>query len=533
MSTLSQSQAVTSIPLNKLIPWDGNVRKTNSTEAIGELQSSIAAHGILQSLVVRKTSRGKFAVVAGRRRYLALSALADDGSIAIDAPVPCRVLPGSADAKEISLAENVVRAPMHPADQFEAFRELADSGSTPADIAARFGITEAAVKKRLRLARVSPTVFESYRQGELTLEQVQAFAVSDDHTAQECLFSELTQWNDEPESIRDALTQDDVAGTDKRTRFVTIAAYEEAGGALRRDLFAEGDHGVFLLDSGLLDRLTLEKLQLLAEELKAEGWKWTQAIPEFDYEARGSFQVRRPEPLPLSDDAAAERRQLAEEYQNLFDSLEEGDEETSDRLDAIESRIAELEDTGRAYIPEVLAVAGAIVTIGGDGEAEILRGLIRPEDLPEEETRPDASSREGRPDYSAALVQSLTEIKSAAIGAALSERPDIALASVVHALASGVFRQFHPESSLQISGRATHYRETSLGLDKLETRMSNGRSVFPMRKAICGTGVWPRIRTLFLNSSPSALRRASTRSRRRGTGPRLLVYLTQTGWRGL
>jgi ParB family chromosome partitioning protein len=69
--------------------------------------------------------------------------------------VSCRA---RADATEISLTENVVRAPMHPADQYEAFRDLIDSGSTAEEIAARFGISEIAVRKRLKLARVSPTV---------------------------------------------------------------------------------------------------------------------------------------------------------------------------------------------------------------------------------------------------------------------------------------------------------------------------------------------------------------------------------------
>jgi len=55
----------TDIPLNKLVAWDGNVRKTASN-GIDELAASIAAHGLLQSLVVRKHGRGKFAVVAGR-----------------------------------------------------------------------------------------------------------------------------------------------------------------------------------------------------------------------------------------------------------------------------------------------------------------------------------------------------------------------------------------------------------------------------------------------------------------------------------
>ena len=44
----------TTIPLNKLFAWDGNVRKTESDKAIDELAASIASHGLLQSLVVRK-----------------------------------------------------------------------------------------------------------------------------------------------------------------------------------------------------------------------------------------------------------------------------------------------------------------------------------------------------------------------------------------------------------------------------------------------------------------------------------------------
>lgn len=168
------TDAVTSIPLTKLIAWSGNVRKTGASERLEELTASIAAHGLLQSLIVRKTSRGKFAVIAGQRRLRALTALAKGGSIENDMPIPCRVVSGQADATEISLTENVVRAPMHPADQFDAFRELIDRGATPADIAARFGITEAVVRKRLKLARVSPIVFDAYREGKLTLEQVAA-----------------------------------------------------------------------------------------------------------------------------------------------------------------------------------------------------------------------------------------------------------------------------------------------------------------------------------------------------------------------
>jgi ParB family transcriptional regulator, chromosome partitioning protein len=95
---------ITNIPLNKLTAWERNVRKTQ-TKGIDELAASIDAHGLLQSLVVRKDGK-KFAVVAGNRRLAALAALLKAGKIDAGFEVPCQVIENNADATEISLAEN-------------------------------------------------------------------------------------------------------------------------------------------------------------------------------------------------------------------------------------------------------------------------------------------------------------------------------------------------------------------------------------------------------------------------------------------
>jgi len=79
----------TAIALNKLLAWQGNVRKTDPDKGIDELAASIAAHGLLQSLVVRKDKRGKFAVVAVQRRLLALKSLAESEMIDADRPIAC------------------------------------------------------------------------------------------------------------------------------------------------------------------------------------------------------------------------------------------------------------------------------------------------------------------------------------------------------------------------------------------------------------------------------------------------------------
>lgn len=465
-SSTSTYLPIGTIPLNKLIPWDGNVRKTGANEGIEELKASIAAHGVLQSLVVRKTTRGKYAVVAGERRLRALTALAKDGEIESDKPVPCHILAASADAKEISLTENAVRVQMHPADQFEAFRDLIDAGSAPADIAARFGITEAVVKQRMRLARVSPAILSAYREGTLTLEQVQAFAVSDDHAAQDRVLEDLPDWNDEPETIRSALTEGEITATDKRVRFITLEAYEAAGGAVRRDLFADDDDGIFVLDVQLLNRLAMDKLRLEAEAILAEGWKWVEPALEFGYEARGQFRRLHAVRLPLSDEAAAERKALSDEYDSLFDNLSEDDEETSDRLNDIESRIEELEDTECAYTPDVIAIAGAVVTIGHDAEIDVVRGLVKSEDEPEGDEA-SCEPRKERPEFSAPLVESLSEARSSAIGMTLAKNPDFALAAVVHALASDILVMGPAKSCLRLSASVTYYKAESHGTTTL------------------------------------------------------------------
>src|SRR6266853_3690907 len=141
---------ITNIPLNKLTAWEGNVRKTQNKAGIDELAASIKAHGLQQNLVVKKDGK-KFSVVAGARRLKALQLLAKAGDIKDTYDVPCRITEAD-DATEISLAENVMREDMHPADQFEAFRELADNGEPAADIGARFGRSESHVMKLLKLA---------------------------------------------------------------------------------------------------------------------------------------------------------------------------------------------------------------------------------------------------------------------------------------------------------------------------------------------------------------------------------------------
>ena len=72
---------IQSIPLKKLVPSPRNVRKVSDAIADAQLKADIAARGLLQNLVVRKATRGKFEVEAGGRRLAQLQALAEELSL--------------------------------------------------------------------------------------------------------------------------------------------------------------------------------------------------------------------------------------------------------------------------------------------------------------------------------------------------------------------------------------------------------------------------------------------------------------------
>jgi ParB family chromosome partitioning protein len=158
------------IPLNKLVSSPVNVRRTGVNDGIGDLAANIAALGLLQNLQVRAAAGNRFEVVAGSRRLAALKLLVKQKTLTAKTPIACHVL-GDEDAGEVSLAENMMRVPMHPADQFEAFRALADSGKGPEEIAARFGTTATIVRQRMKLASVSPALLAVYRAQEMSLDQ--------------------------------------------------------------------------------------------------------------------------------------------------------------------------------------------------------------------------------------------------------------------------------------------------------------------------------------------------------------------------
>lgn len=457
------------VPLSKLVPSPDNVRRTGRETGIAELAASIAAHSLLQNLTVTPVldaegnETGKFAVVAGQRRLAALKLLAKQKRILKTYPVPCARV--TADIEEVSLAENALQVPMHPADQYEAFARLNERGLAAEDIAARFGVTPAVVKQRLRLGAVSPVIMQAYRDDELTLGQVMAFTITEDHGVQERVYRELS-WNREAAYIRRILTEGHVEANDRRVRFITVEAYKAAGGALIRDLFQD-DHEGWLIDVALVNRLTMDKLEDAAAPVRAEGWKWVAAHPEFHYGMAAGMRRIYPRDPVLNETEAAQLAALEAEYEALseqHDGADELDEATAETFAKLEAAIAAIAGTP-VYAPEDVARAGAFVTLDHAGALRIERGYMKPEDTPPAETRAAMHDRDGAVSPEIAgdtndagaisdrLAAELSAHRTAALRARLAANGTVALIAVVHALALSAFYHRPEQAVLQIAIR--------------------------------------------------------------------------------
>ena len=489
--TLSASR---DIPFNKLVLSQSNVRRLKAGVSIEELAEDIVRRGLLQSLNVRPVldddgvETGMFEIPAGGRRYRALELLVKGKRLNKTAPVPCVVREAATEisAEEDSLAENAHRAALHPLDQFRAFRTLRDQGLTEEEIAARFFVSTAIVKQRLKLVTVSETLLDAYAEDEMTLDQLMAFTVSSDHARQEQVWESIQHsWSKEAYQIRRMLTENTVRASDRRVRFVTTDTYEAAGGIVLRDLFQDDDGG-WIENVPLLEQLVADKLKAEAETIAGEGWKWIEVAADFPYGHTQGLRSITGTPVDLTEDERAQREAL----RNELDDLEAEYAEADELPDEVDVRLSEIEDTLEAfesrsvhYDSAEIPRAGTFVSIRHDGQLSVDRGYVRPEDeVADGDTGGSAAGGEdGAGDPTGAvqrtvitiggeqsghdddedvvkplperLVTELTAHRTLALRDALASNPHVAMTALLHKLVRDTFQHVSSTGCLEVSVR--------------------------------------------------------------------------------
>lgn len=123
-------------------------RRVFDDAELAHLADSIARHGVLQPVVVRKAKEGSarpYELVVGERRWRA-------SQLAGRERIPATILDvAPRDLLEIALIENVQRQDLNPIELAQAFRELMEEGATQEQVGQRVGMDRSTVSNHLRL----------------------------------------------------------------------------------------------------------------------------------------------------------------------------------------------------------------------------------------------------------------------------------------------------------------------------------------------------------------------------------------------
>jgi ParB family chromosome partitioning protein len=359
------------IQLSKLVVSPLNVRTIDANkQADKELLASIRKNGVIQNLVVINKGN-KYEVVAGGRRLATLLLLLEAKEIKKTYPVNCLVAGNADDATRLSLVENINRADMHIVEQLRAFNSLISEGSTIADISVSFGFSKVHVKRILALAVVNPIILDAFANGDLKMDALEAFTVTDNHDLQLECFESNTFMN--PSNIRRMLTESGYSSTSKIAKFVGKADYKKAGGVVIPDLFKTEEN---FADGDILRDLAREKLcKLIDAEPRNKGYQW------IEWDTTGSFD---------SDDYG----QMRGEYRGVPEALEKQlaeAEETyrsldwdSDENETVELLIDSLNAEKDDYLFfsfEQMKYSGVVATYDVNGVVSFRRGLTRGDDM--------------------------------------------------------------------------------------------------------------------------------------------------------
>ncbi|HEX7802136.1 MAG TPA: ParB/RepB/Spo0J family partition protein [Pseudoxanthomonas sp.] len=141
------------IPVKQLQPGKYQPRMAMDPAKLSELAESIKAQGVIQPIVVRELSPGKFEIVAGERRWRASQ---EAGLAAV--PVVVRDL-DDRTVIAMALIENIQREDLNPLEEAQSLQRLIGEFSlTHAEAAEAVGRSRAAVSNLLRLLELPPAI---------------------------------------------------------------------------------------------------------------------------------------------------------------------------------------------------------------------------------------------------------------------------------------------------------------------------------------------------------------------------------------
>jgi ParB family chromosome partitioning protein len=160
------------VDVDRLIPNTFQPRTQLDDSRLDDLARSIKSNGVIQPIVVRRTTGDRFQIIAGERRWRAAQKA---GLLRV--PIVVREVAAGQESSllEMALIENIQRENLNPIDEAVAYRRLADEFAlTQESIATAVGKDRASVANFMRLLRLPAEVQAEVAGGRLSMGHARA-----------------------------------------------------------------------------------------------------------------------------------------------------------------------------------------------------------------------------------------------------------------------------------------------------------------------------------------------------------------------
>lgn len=171
----TENGGVITVSLNDIEPNREQPRKDFDEEALSELAESIAEHGLIQPIVVKPETNGRYSIIAGERRWRAcrMAGLYEVPVVIKDADPQ--------ELMELALIENLQREDLNAVEEALGYRSLIDSfGLTQEQVAQRMGKSRTAVTNALRLLNLTDEELQAVRLGTISAGHARALLSVED-----------------------------------------------------------------------------------------------------------------------------------------------------------------------------------------------------------------------------------------------------------------------------------------------------------------------------------------------------------------
>ncbi len=183
----SQQEEVKQISVKEIVPSPYQPRSVFDDDRIDELCQTIRTHGVIQPIVVR-VRNGKFEIIAGERRWRAVSKLGKDTIPAIIREI------NDSQAASVALIENLQREGLTALEEAIAYQKLIDLHQlTQESLAQRLGKSQSTIANKIRLLQLGDEVKNALLERKITERHARALLSLPNEEIQNKLLGEIIE----------------------------------------------------------------------------------------------------------------------------------------------------------------------------------------------------------------------------------------------------------------------------------------------------------------------------------------------------